>query len=84
MSRRTATFALIGFYIVCALAITGPGLALIGDGLIGGVPKLLAWNVLWVLLSFAALGVFYLATDGGRPDAPMTGPERQSRGDDER
>ncbi len=64
---RPATTALLAFYAVCALAVTGPGLSVVAaDGQRWlGVPAALAWNLLWVVLSFAALALYHRAVGGG-------------------
>ena len=78
VTHRTATAALIVFYTLCALAVTGPGLLLVGDGLLAGLPIALVWTVAWVLLSFAALAVSHHVTAGGRPDAPERDTDEQA------
>lgn len=60
MTRGAATSLLAGFYGLCAVAVSGPGVVWVGDRLVLGVPAALLWNLLWVGLSFAALATYHL------------------------
>lgn len=68
MQHQLPHIALAVFFALATAAVTAPGLVLIGDGLIGGLPIPLAWNIVWILLSFAALALYHRTTDGGRGD----------------
>ena len=51
------------FAVVCLAALSWPGYALLGNRVepyLLGLPFVLAWNVLWIALSFAALLVYHL------------------------
>lgn len=51
------------FAAACLLAVTWPGHALLGaraEPLVFGLPNWLAWNMLWMALSFVALVLLYL------------------------
>jgi hypothetical protein len=52
------------FALVCAAAVTWPGHALFGsrvEPFVLGLPFSLAWNVGWVVLSFAAIATYHYA-----------------------
>lgn len=69
-SRIGARHIAYGLFVACTLACLGwPGYPALADKIepfILGLPFSLAWNVGWVLLSFLALSLFYLADHGGR------------------
>jgi len=51
------------FVVVCAMALVWPGFPMIGNRIepyILGVPFSLAWNIGWVVASFAALFLYHL------------------------
>ena len=57
-------WALGGYALVCALALTWPGYHLVGRRLtpyVLGLPLPFAWNVGWVALTFLVLVVFHLS-----------------------
>jgi len=70
-TRRALRHAAYGlFVLVCLLALGWPGLAWFGAQprpFVLGVPRSLAWNALWVGLSFMALLVYHV-TDPGRDE----------------
>ena len=61
---------LFGLYVVlCAFALTWPGYAIFGNSIepyVFGVPFSLAWNVVWVVMTFLVLATYYLT---GRKEA---------------
>lgn len=62
-SVRNVLFAL--FCAVCLLALVWPGYPLVGNRiqpLVLGLPFSLFWNVLWILLTFAALLAYHLSS----------------------
>ncbi|GEM_PF-2585218 len=71
MQPKVSLVALTAFYVVCALAVTGPGLSLVASHgeTFAGVPMALAWNLGWVLASFVALGLYHRVTGGGENGA---------------
>lgn len=54
---------------LCAAAVTWPGLGLLGAGAASpsvlGLPFCFAWNVGWVVLTFAVLLTYHLLGHGG-------------------
>ena len=70
MSPRKRTAGLLfALYALCCLgAVTWPGYAWFGNRIepyVLGLPFSLAWIVLWVLLSLAALVLYHTTTEGG-------------------
>ena len=55
---------LFGCYVViCALAVTWPGYALVGNRVepfILGLPFVFAWTILWVGLTFVVLVLYHV------------------------
>lgn len=61
--------ALAAFCALCLLALASPEYLGVGNRIsprILGLPLSLAWNVLWVGLSFAALGLYHLTSGDER------------------
>lgn len=57
------------YAVVCLLAVTAPGYSAFGnrvEPMIFGLPFVFAWNVFWVLGTFVASGLYYLATERHR------------------
>lgn len=60
MTLRNVLYA--AFCLTCLFALTWPGYAMFGnriDPRVFGLPFSLFWNVLWILLSFAAIGAYH-------------------------
>ncbi len=56
--------ALFIFCLVCLIAVASPGYGGLGnriDPMVWGLPFALLWNMLWVALSFVALGLYHLS-----------------------
>ena len=61
MPLRDALLAL--YFVVCALAVTWPGFALLGSGLeprVLGLPWSFAWSIGWIVATFVALLAYHL------------------------
>lgn len=55
--------ALLIFCVLCLLAVASPDYAGLGNRIeprVLGLPFSLTWNLLWVGLSFTALGLYHL------------------------
>jgi len=62
MDRRR--WLLAGYALVCLLALTWPGYALLGntaEPYVLGLPLSFAWNVGWVALTFVVLVAYHLS-----------------------
>ncbi len=56
--------ALFIFCLACLIAVASPEYGGLGnriDPMVGGLPFALLWNILWVGLSFVALGLYHLS-----------------------
>ena len=61
MRLRNVLFAC--YVAICALAVTWPGYALIGNRVepfILGLPFVFFWTILWVVLTFFALVLYHV------------------------
>lgn len=64
---RPRDLALLGFSLICLVAVAGPDYAGLGNRLeprLFGLPFSLTWNLLWVAASFLALGLYHLVARG--------------------
>ena len=59
MRRRGIRLAVVGVFLLFALAVMWPGALLVAGGgpLVFGLPRSLAWYIFWILVSLAALVV---------------------------
>lgn len=59
MRIRVMRWSVVAFFLAYALAATWPGALLVADGgpLVLGLPRSLAWAILWILLGLAALAL---------------------------
>ncbi len=58
---------LVGYLAVCAIALTWPAYPMLGNSLtpyVLGLPLSLAWNLLWIVLTFAVLVTYHLVSGG--------------------
>jgi hypothetical protein len=60
-------YLLAAYFVVCATAVVWPGYQVFGNSLtpyVLGLPLSFAWNVGWVVVTFAVLIAYHLASGG--------------------
>jgi hypothetical protein len=70
LERRRLRRLVVLFFLAYALAATWPVALLVAEGgpLVLGLPRPMAWTILWILLGFAALLLLYYCESRGEQD----------------